>query len=315
MIYVALLIFVVAFAWFFHATRQPAESYPSWPRPEIYTTAKEKHSAERIPKIIWSYWHSEKKPIVATRCLKNWQAYNPDFQVHMLHAGNVQDFISDSKLPLNFHQLAYQHQADWVRLALLHQHGGIWLDSSIFLTCSLDWMIEQQSEATSEYLGFSIDQWQAPGSERPVIENWCMAAIKSSPFIHAWLLELTTAFEDGKAYLQGLKTQGVYDETVQKIIRPEYFLMHVTAQSVLRKQEGLRLCLIKAEDSAFFYQVKSGWKLRPLFWRLLCLRLPEAVPPFVKLRGRERRKLEKYLRYGIYRRNSMVGVHLMKQDL
>lgn len=310
MIYLFLLISAAVLAWFFHATSQPAESYIASKAPEIYETAGSKHHVERVPRIIWSYWHSEKKPIVATQCLKNWQACNPEFEVRMLHADNVKDFISADKLPRNFHQLVFQHQADWLRLALLDQYGGIWLDSSIFLTASLDWAIALQAQTGAEYLGYEIEDWKTAGSAYPIIENWCMVAIKASPFVHAWLLEFTLALEDGKAYLAGLKAQGTYDETLQKIIRPEYFLMHVTAQRVLRNHDGYKICLLDARDSAFFYHAKSDFVLSRLFWRLLFLRRPEAVPVVIKLRGRERRKLEKFLKYGIYRRKSIVGVHL-----
>lgn len=308
-----LLISALVVGWLFYVMRETAESYELPRGADIYTTVGQKHSVERIPKMIWSFWHSEEKPLVAQECLRNWQACNPEYQVNMLHASNIKDFLPDAELPANFQRLRFQQHANWVRLALLEKYGGVWLDSSLFLTTSLDRMLEKQQEVGADYFGFHFSDWRTPGSKNPVIENWFMAATASSPFIRAWRQEYATALEDGPAYMSKLKADGRYEETVQNIYRPEYFSMHVAGQSVLRDQANWRLCLINADDLAFFYHVKSKWNLYRFFWRLLFLRRPDVVPALIKLRGRERRKLEKYLRFGIYRKSSIVGVHLAKQ--
>ena len=94
---------------------------------------------------------------------------------------------------------------------------------------------------------------------------------------------------------------------------PEYLLSHVVAQNVLQNHGACRFYLTKAEDSAYFYQIKSKWKRRRLYWRLLFLRHPESGPALIKLRGGERNKLEKFLRWKLYRKTSIVGVHLMRE--
>lgn len=312
--YVLLLLLAAVIVWILRALSGAAESYELTPRTAIYrgTGDAERKQIQVIPQYIWSYWHSESQPQVATKCMNNWRTLNPKFQINMLHAGNVCDFITERKLPDNFHELVHQHQADWVRLALLEQYGGIWLDSSILLTAPLDWVISKQGQAGVEYVGFDIDEWRVDESKRPVIENWFMASTKSSSFIRAWTEEFTLALEDGPKYLADLKQQGIYEETVQKIMRPQYFLMHVCAQRALQKNNECKLLLIKGASSAFFYLNKADGRLTRLFWRLLFLRAPESLPALIKLRGRERRKLEKFLSYGLYRNRSIVGMYLMK---
>ena len=269
-----------------------------------------------IPKIIWAYWHSQDRPPLVQRCLRNWESYNPDFRIEVLHAGNIKDFIPAGMLPGNFSQLTQQKQADWLRLALLHLHGGIWLDASIFLTKSLEWVLREQADSGAEYVGFYLEGFTT-SLQHPVIENWCMAASPGSRFIHKWLEEFTGAIADGtgQAYLDRLKALGIYEKTLQKNNKPLYLLMHVTGQRIVQASDSYRLSVLKAEDSAFFYQFKSNWKRGGFRWRLLFLRHPRTAPALIKLRGGERDKFGKYLRWRLYTRNSLVGTQLMCRGL
>lgn len=269
---------------------------------------------EKIPRIIWGYWHSEDRPLVVQHCLRNWKFHNPDFQINLLHAGNVRDFLPHESLPAHFSGMTKQRQADWLRLALLERHGGIWLDASIFLTTPLDWVLAAQDKKQVDYVGFYIEGF-TDSDKFPVIENWCMAAPRGSQFIRNWLAEFTSALSLGdRAYLDQLKSQGIYERTLQRISMPEYLLSHVAAQYVLQNMGPCSFYVVKAEDSAYFYQAKSNWRRRRLFWRLLFLRCPAAVPAMVKLRGGERNKLEKFLRWKLYRRAGVVGAHLARAD-
>lgn len=268
---------------------------------------------QAIPKIIWAYWHSTERPPLVERCLRTWEYHNPGFRIEVLHAGNIADFVPAETMPGNFSKLSQQKQADWLRLALLRLHGGIWVDASIFLTESLEWILREQADSGAEYVGFYLDGFTTM-PEYPVIENWCMAAIKGSAFIQRWHAEFTTAIADdtGQAYLDRLKALGIYERTLQKINKPQYLLMHVAGQRVLQDGDGYGLSLLKAEDSAFFYQHQSDWKRGRLRWRLLFLRHPSKAPALIKLRGGERDKIGKYLRRGLYFRTSLVGMHLMR---
>lgn len=266
-----------------------------------------------IPRQIWTYWHDADRPALIEACIGNWRRLNPDFRITVVCRDALHQYVAEQDLPSGFYQLMPQRQSDWLRLYLLNRHGGIWLDASIVLTRSLDWMIEAHAHSQADYVGFFLDIYTRR-SEHPIIENWCMAAAPGSPFIGHWLRELTdSALSIGEsAYLQVLARRGVRDEVLQGIEMPEYLIMHVAAQVLLwEAPDTYRLCLTRAEDSAFFYHDHSRWKWRRLFLRMLLRTAPDVPPALIKLRGKERRKMEFYIRHRLFRSTSLVGRYLV----
>jgi hypothetical protein len=47
----------------------------------------------------------------------------------------MHDFIS-IETPKNFERILPQYQADWVRVAVLREHGGFWMDISMVFPTS-----------------------------------------------------------------------------------------------------------------------------------------------------------------------------------
>lgn len=268
--------------------------------------------AATVPRKVWSYWHDDRPPLVVRLCVDNWKALNPGYEVQLLNARTVADFLPD--VPPTLSRLGAAKQSDWIRLALLARHGGIWLDSSIILTSSLDWMLERQHETGAEYVGFYLDRY-ARSRARPLVDSWCMAAPAGSPFIRDWLDLFRAEVIDGETedYLDGLRREGRFDEVVQKLGSPSYHTVHVCAQDLLVRHPGrYRLLLLRAEDSAYAFQARSRWKRRRLYVHLLFNPIPHPCPPMIKLRGGERRKLEPYVRLKLLRRQSIVGRFLFR---
>lgn len=265
-----------------------------------------------VPRKVWSYWHDDQPPLVVRLCIDNWKALNPGYEVRLLSARTVADFLPD--VPASLSRLGAAKQSDWIRLALLERHGGIWLDSSIILTTSLDWMIERQQATGAEYVGFHLDRY-ASSRTRPLVDSWCMAAPIGSPFISAWLALFRAEVIDGETedYLDALRAEGRFDDVVQKLGSASYHTVHVCAQDLLEREPSrYRLLLLRAEDSAYAFQARSRWKRRRLYVHLLFNPIPQPCPPMIKLRGGERRKLEGYVRLRLLRRRSIVGRFLFR---
>lgn len=264
-----------------------------------------------IPRTIWSYWHDDAIPPVVAQCMANWQRLNPGYQVHMVSASTLRRHLSD--VPAGLQRLAAPKQSDWIRLALLARHGGVWLDASIFLTRSLDWVNALHRTQGGHFVGYYLDRY-ADGSPFPVIDSWFLAAPPGSPFIVDWLeLFQREAVEgDTEHYLLQLQGAGKLTAYAQRIGSPSYHTVHVCAQQLLREQ-GARyaLTLLRAEDGPYALHVPSRWKRKRLYVRLLWHPAPREAPALIKLRGGERRKLAPYLRWGLYRRHSVVGQYLM----
>ena len=260
-----------------------------------------------IPRRIWSYWNGAVLDPVVQQCMDNWRLQCPDYRIDVLNADNLERFVAPGDLPPDFARLAPPKQADWLRLYLVRHHGGFWLDASIVLTQSLDWLRDLQQAQRSEFAGFFLrgfthdERW-------PVVESWAFGAPAHAPFVTAWQQEFHHALiERGTGdYLAALQTQSTGAAVLQGIADPEYLLIHVAAQQVLRRDNGYRLALLCAEDTAYYYQHALYWKWYLLYPRLCLAPAQPVVAPLVKLRGGERRHFSALLaRHGGARRGSL----------
>lgn len=286
----------------------PAPNAPAQPRITRLATRPPTELAPAIPRIIWSYWHSAEQPEVVRRCIANWARHNPDYKIHVLSAATLSQHVPAADRPADFDRHSPARQSDWLRLYLLHRHGGIWLDASIILTRSLDWMLHAQQADSADYLGFYLQRYTTR-PQCPVIDSWAMAAPAGSPFMADWFAEFSgRAWPLGDAqYLAELHTHDYAAEVLQRIASPDYMMIHVTAQRVLQRGGAYRLHLIRAEDSAYFYQHASRWRRGFFFANLLLRPAPKAPAALIKLRGGERRKLEPYLSSRCIHSKSIFG--------
>lgn len=84
--------------------------------------------------------------------------------------------------------LAVQAKSDLLRLKLLRENGGIWVDASLFPTQHPDqWLGDMM--APSGFFAFS-----RPGPDR-LISSWFLAAEKGHPLIEAWLEAVCAYFK------------------------------------------------------------------------------------------------------------------------
>lgn len=86
--------------------------------------------------VIWQYWNSgiQNAPDIVKSCLKSVEKYVPkNYELIRLDDTTLKDYI-DIPLELQNKKVSPAHFADVVRLILLHQYGGIWMDATIYLT-------------------------------------------------------------------------------------------------------------------------------------------------------------------------------------
>jgi len=201
-----------------------------------------------IPRVIYTFWHSKELPNLIEKCISTWRRKNPDYEIVILNTINYREYCSIDYLPSHLLERKENHTrlADYIRLAVLKEHGGIWMDSSTICTASLDAIIQDKRHELVLYASdFS--------SKYPVIESWFIACAKENEFIKLWYQEFvikSQKFKSFKKYvkneLDGLDTSGDWWKSSvpfhhefgrKRLPRLKYFAIHVAAQSVLQKQE------------------------------------------------------------------------------
>ena len=110
-------------------------------------------------KIIWQFWGQgwdfEKLPEVVKISYKSVQKYNKDYKIIHLDMNNINDYLEIPKYILEkveSKKISFAHFTDIIRLALLNNYGGVWIDATILLT---DYLPQEYFEM--EYFMFQRD--------------------------------------------------------------------------------------------------------------------------------------------------------------
>lgn len=220
-----------------------------------------------IPKKIWTYWHDTNLPEIIQKFIENWKYHNPDYSIIILNNDNYKEYIVNCDITNIYNYPAarfYARIADFMRIHVINQHGGIWLDASTILHESLDWVLEKYNKSKYEFIGYNIVSKETM-PQYPAIENWFLAAPKGSKFIQKWLERFLESnnFQSDYDYLLYIESVGV---NLQNLSKTGYLTMHYAVQYVLQKEMTIediqtKLYLEKAEDGPFKYLHENSWDI------------------------------------------------------
>ncbi|WIW91142.1 capsular polysaccharide synthesis protein (plasmid) [Sphingobium sp. V4] len=132
-----------------------------------------------MPKIIWCCWFQgrEQAPHLVRSCLHSWEARNPGWEVRCLDRHSVARYAPAlTDFDLNSRSVTAASLSDIVRLSLLHEYGGVWVDATVFCNRPLDeWLPGHMAEGF-----FAFDR-----PDRP-LASWFLAAAPYDPVIARW---------------------------------------------------------------------------------------------------------------------------------
>lgn len=241
-----------------------------------------------IPKIIWSYWDDPNVPLLTQKCMENWKRMCPDYDIRLLNKTDV---------PEEYKHLTPERQSDWLRLDRIKTHGGVWLDATVFLTESLDW-VQGSGEALMFY-----QEAMAKDKRQRMYESWFIASVPNGAFITALFNEFDFACKtfgnDGDKYIEHLRTSygnETTEDILQNIFRGliGYLTIYVCIQKVLKIDgiDGKLVTGIPGESGPILYQTKHRWNHEAVVNDLLGPWPTEGVNKLVKLVREDRKHLQ-----------------------
>jgi len=240
-----------------------------------------------LPKIIWSYWEKDIPPLIQAilddraRNLPGWKHIHLDETTcrHYIH----------QPFPSNYHTLSPPHKADWIRLALLIEYGGCWMDSAIIVNSQdeLDDMYVNSCRSMSEFTGFYLERLVFQQNITTYIENWFIMAPVRSRFIQTVMNEYTKAIDLGFDAYKSIALQTAPSAEHIYKLSGTYLTQHVCIQVALYKVNPVIL-LYRAEDSMMKLNYECDFKSPCIMEKIRDEKSVRNRIPFMKLTSHER---------------------------
>jgi hypothetical protein len=179
---------------------------------------------------IWCYWEQgiDNLPLFVKLCIKSWKKnIGTDFKINIITKQTFLEMQHEYN-DIFFNLLTSQQQSDIVRLHLLYNFGGIWIDISTILVSDLSWVIDKFNMGFKQ-VGFYID-FSFYKKTKFILESWFIAIKEPKNYIifcwkNAFTRILQESIKNG-----GIKHSQLWKNTNKEninIFEREYLAIHV----------------------------------------------------------------------------------------
>ncbi|KAJ3210928.1 Adenylate kinase 2, mitochondrial [Dinochytrium kinnereticum] len=288
-----------------------------------FTRRKTVKEFREIPRKIWTFWdgHPNDVPWMIRSMMRGWKWFNPEYNVTLICSSEVWDHVH-VPLPHNFWEegITRQQKANWVRLAILMEHGGFWIDASTILTGSLDMILKRQRRLRTEAFAFYLD-WFTVHKDVPVYETYFIATVPHGVWISAWFNEYNFVFanfgcqDEYLDYLRHLHGDEGYARITQNINDHSYLKLAIASQRVLTYRNIVLPDRFEAAEMPYKLLERSGyddWEYARNL--LLPIQRGDEVMLVYKMRSPTREAIDEILmnRTGMPVKESIFGRYVLR---
>jgi hypothetical protein len=132
-------------------------------------------------KTIWSCWFQGRQaaPPLVKKCLSSWERSNSGWEFRCLDATSIERYIAlGQHIDLSRQSLTAASLSDILRILLLREFGGVWVDATLYCNRPLDeWLPGVMAEG---FFAFA-----APSPDRP-LSSWFLSAAADNYLISSW---------------------------------------------------------------------------------------------------------------------------------
>lgn len=128
--------------------------------------------AAALPRKIYAFWDSglDNAPEICRYCIDSWRRLNPGWSVEVLAATEAAAIVDPADYPEG---LGKSHHADILRMRLMAERGGVWVDATALCLRPLDdWLPVLMAQ--TDFLTLS-----RPNVDR-IVASWFLAATEGA---------------------------------------------------------------------------------------------------------------------------------------
>ncbi|KAJ9655532.1 hypothetical protein H2198_005623 [Neophaeococcomyces mojaviensis] len=177
-------------------------------------------------KNVWAFWNTgfESMRSWSQRNVIGWvRLLGPEWTVRILDCcpgspTNIFNYLDATQPPKCLAEskmegkYSGQHASDIVRLPLIYEHGGVWLDVGIMLFMHLDDMCWKQLESPRSRYEVALASAD-PSLVAGLAENFFLAARKGNRFVHRWMRIFFEVWKD-RATCDGIHAHPLFQHLV-----------------------------------------------------------------------------------------------------
>ena len=106
-------------------------------------------------KRIFTFWEPQNNiPPYLSLCIQTWRSFLPDYEVVICDYANLENWLDKKTLrQILYKKMSFTMQADCIRCALVHKHGGIWMDADTIVTSSMFFKQLQGNNSDVQMIG------------------------------------------------------------------------------------------------------------------------------------------------------------------
>jgi len=222
-----------------------------------------------LPKRIYSYY-DEPNDIILSH-YDTWKKRFPDWEIILINNNNLYKLVNNAFIE-KYVKLDSIKFSDFLRVYLLKENGGVWLDGGIFVIDNFlnkyhDEMMKNKYDVC--LYEFTIKTVKHNNVLIPHLDNWFMMSKKNSKYMNDLFDEFTRAYDMGfLEYKKNVLRKNNINliNTLNKHENDIYLMQHAIAQYLVYKN-GLSYYNINlkiAEESMFYLQQLHNWNSHEL---------------------------------------------------
>lgn len=156
----------------------------------------------QIPKVIHYCWYGGKsKPKLVKECIASWKEHLPDYEIIEWNEENTD--LSHSFVKEAYFQKKWAFVTDFIRLKVLYENGGVYLDTDMMILKSLNELLSYNC-----FLG---------AEETKIVSGGIIGAIKNHSFIKGCLSNYDLINYDSKINFNEMVIPKLLTNTYERI--------------------------------------------------------------------------------------------------